>query len=178
MSLARTAGVFYVLAIATGFWSLFARGGALAVVANASAALTYAVVVVLLYRLFAPVDARLSTAAAIVGLAGCAASLLTQVGGVRLGFNPLAFFGGYCLLIGTLVMRSTLMPRFVGVLVAIGGVSWLTFAVPPLARLLVPYSFIPGILAETILTIFLLIGGRRTGAEAPGPLARGHATPS
>jgi hypothetical protein len=173
MSTIRAAGVFYLLAIATGFWSLFTRG-AMAGIANASAALTYAVVVVLLYFVFAPVHARLSAAAAVVGLAGCAASLLVQLGGVRLGFNPLAFFGGYCLLIGALILRSTLMPRIVGVLMAFGGLSWLTFAVPPLARMLMPYNFIPGIFAETVLTVFLLIGGRRAGLGGSARLAQGR----
>jgi hypothetical protein len=176
MSIVRAAGLFYLLAIATGFWSLFARGGAMVGVANASAALTYAIVVVLLYRVFAPVHAGLSAAAAVVGLAGCTASLLTQLGGVRLPFNPLAFFGGYCLLIGTLILRSTLMPRAVGILMAFGGLSWLTFGLPVLARMLMPYNFIPGIFAESVLTIFLLIGGRRTnpggsGRLAPGPVS-------
>jgi hypothetical protein len=45
---------------------------------------------------------------------------------------------------------------------AIGGVSWLTFAVPPLARALSPYNYGPGILAEGALTVWLLVNGVTT----------------
>ena len=38
----------------------------------------------------------------------------------------LVFFGCYCLLIGYLVFRSNFLPRVLGVLMALGGVGWLT----------------------------------------------------
>jgi hypothetical protein len=60
-------------------------------------------------------------------------------------------------LIGWLVIRSTFLPRILGVLMIFGGLGWLTFLFPPLARSLSPYNMAPGILGETILTFWLLI---------------------
>ena len=76
----------------------------------------------------------------------------------------LVFFGCYCLLIGYLVFRSNFLPRVLGVLMAIGGVGWLTgsFASllsPPLANALSPYILAPGILGEGALTMWLLLVG-------------------
>jgi hypothetical protein len=75
--------------------------------------------------------------------------------------NPLALFGCYCILIGYLVVSSTFVPRLLGIAMAIGGVSWLTFGVPALARALVPFNDAPGILAEGALTAWLLVKGAR-----------------
>jgi hypothetical protein len=71
----------------------------------------------------------------------------------------LVFFGLHCLLIGFLILRSTFLPRFVGVLMVIAGVGWLTFLWPPLASSFFPYNMAPGILGETVLTLWLLFAG-------------------
>jgi hypothetical protein len=76
----------------------------------------------------------------------------------------LLFFGFYCLLIGYLVFRSTFLPRILGVLMAFGGLGWLTgsfasFLSPPLASNLSPYILAPGILGEGALTLWLLVIG-------------------
>lgn len=71
----------------------------------------------------------------------------------------LVFFGFYCLLIGYLIFRSTFLPRTLGVLMAIGGLGWLTFLWPPLASYLYPYILLPGILGEGSLTLWLLVIG-------------------
>ncbi|HMG72660.1 MAG TPA: DUF4386 domain-containing protein [Pyrinomonadaceae bacterium] len=73
--------------------------------------------------------------------------------------NPLVFFGFYCLLIGYLIFRSTFLPRILGVLMVFAGLGWLTFLSPPLADSLSPYIFIPGLLGEGALTLWLLIMG-------------------
>jgi hypothetical protein len=76
------------------------------------------------------------------------------------GFNIcFVFFGFYCLLIGYLIFRSTFLPRILGVLMAIGGLGWLTFLLPPLAEHLWPYIAAPGILGEGSLTLWLLVMG-------------------
>jgi len=76
------------------------------------------------------------------------------------GFNIcFVFFGFYCLLIGYLIFRSTFLPRILGVLMAIGGLGWLTFLSPPLAEYLWPYIAAPGILGEGSLTLWLLVMG-------------------
>lgn len=71
----------------------------------------------------------------------------------------LVFFGFYCLLIGYLIFRSSFMPRILGVLMAMGGLGWLTFLVPSLANHLWPYNAVPGILGEGSLTLWLLVMG-------------------
>jgi hypothetical protein len=81
----------------------------------------------------------------------------------------LAFFGTYCVLIGYLIFKSTFLPRTVGTLMVIGGLGWLTnsfatFLSPPLARLLSPYIMVPGVLGETVLTVWLLVAGVNAAA--------------
>ena len=71
----------------------------------------------------------------------------------------LVFFGVYCVLIGWLVFRSTFLPKTLGVLMMIGGLSWLTFLSPSLAGYLSPYNLAPGILGEASLTLWLLFMG-------------------
>jgi hypothetical protein len=71
----------------------------------------------------------------------------------------LVFFGFYCLLIGYLVFRSTFMPRILGVMMALAGLAWLTFMLPPLANYLIPYNLAVGALMELSLTLWLLAMG-------------------
>lgn len=169
MNLARVAGACYVVTIVAGSWALFGRGP-LRVEANAVAALSYVAVTLLFYGLFRPVHAPTSLVAAVVSLAGCVLSGLTMSRVMASPVNPLALFGVYCLLIGWLAARSTL-PRLLGVLMALGGLGWLTFAIPAVARALTPYNFGPGILAETLLTLWLLVVGP-TVRRRPSPAAR------
>lgn len=159
MNLTRTAGFFYVLTVISGTWALVG-GGAFRMAANAVAAASYVAVTVLFYFLFKPVHARMSLLAAVVGLAGCGASALALSGTWRLPFNVLGLFGVYCLLVGWLIARSTL-PRALSVLMVVGGLGWLTFLVPPVARALAPFNYAPGIVGETVLTVWLLVTGAR-----------------
>ena len=76
--------------------------------------------------------------------------------------TEVAFFGVYCLLIGYLLFRSGFLPRVVGVLMAIGGLGWLTFAFPAFSARLVPFNLLTGVLAETALTLWLLAFGVNT----------------
>jgi len=71
----------------------------------------------------------------------------------------LVFFGFYCLLIGYLILRSTFLPRILGVLMAFAGLAYLTFLAPPLAKYLSPYILAPGVLGEGSLTLWLLVMG-------------------
>ncbi len=71
----------------------------------------------------------------------------------------LVFFGLYCLLIGYLIFRSTFLPRIIGVLMILAGLSYLMFLSPPLARYLQPYIlFFPGV-GQISLTLWLLVIG-------------------
>ncbi|RPH71845.1 MAG: DUF4386 domain-containing protein [Myxococcaceae bacterium] len=92
--------------------------------------------------------------------------------GAPAGISPLAFFGAYCLLIGVLILRSTFLPGFLGLLMMFGGLGWLTFLSPALAGHLKPFNFIPGIIGELVLTVWLLVKGvdvERWRAQASGP---------
>jgi hypothetical protein len=71
----------------------------------------------------------------------------------------LVFFGLYCLLIGYLIFRSTFLPRIIGVLMMLAGLSYLMFLSPPLARYLQPYIlFFPGV-GQISLALWLLVFG-------------------
>lgn len=132
-------------------------------------------VALILYVLFTPVDRGISLLAAIsrlVLVAMMTVASLSYFGGLNL-FNAahsaaafdridalsLAPFGVHCLLIGYLISRSEFLPRFLGVLMAIAGVAWLTFALPSLARELYPYNLAPGVVGEGALTLWLLVAG-------------------
>ena len=71
----------------------------------------------------------------------------------------LVFFGFYCLLIGYLILRSSFLPRILGVPMAIAGFGWLSFLSPPLAGYLSPYILVLGFLAELSLCLWLLVIG-------------------
>jgi len=165
MSIGRLAGVFYLGTFISGLIAL--AFGAGMEVANAIATVCYVGVTVLFYVLFRPINSRLSLLAALFSATGCVMGLIR---GLHLGRPPiseLAVFGCYCILIGYLIYRSTFMPRFLGVLLMLGGLSWLTFGWPPLARTLSPYNYVPGILAEGLLTIWLLSKGATANVRSP-----------
>jgi hypothetical protein len=90
---------------------------------------------------------------------GCALGALSPFHLAPFHINPLVFFGAYCLLIGYLIFRSTFLPRILGVLMAFGGLGWLTFLSAPLANYLSPYNMAPGVLGELALTLWLLVKG-------------------
>lgn len=73
----------------------------------------------------------------------------------------LIFFAAHCLLAGYLIARATFLPRILGVLLMIAGLS---YAVDVLASLvfstsLFPYTMIAPGIAEIFLTLWLLIRG-------------------
>src|SRR5262249_53241043 len=133
---ARVAGAFYLLNIVTGSLSLALAGRPDRVreTVDLLATACYAVVVLLLFRVFQPAGRRLSMLALVLGLGGCAASALREFGVAPAGISSLAFFGGYCLALGALILRSSFFPRPLGALLVFGGLSWLTFAFPALAK--------------------------------------------
>lgn len=75
----------------------------------------------------------------------------------------LAFFGCFCLLIGSLILRSTFFPRFVGVLMGIEGALYLTnsfahFFDPAVGARVFPFLLLSG-LAEVSFCLTLLSYG-------------------
>jgi len=74
------------------------------------------------------------------------------------------FFGLYGLCLGYLVFRSTFLPRVIGVLLAFGALSYLTYGVanllaPGFALHLVPWIQLPSLLGEGSFTLWLLLVG-------------------
>jgi hypothetical protein len=69
-------------------------------------------------------------------------------------------FGVHCVLMGYLIVRSTFLPRILGVLMVLAGLGYLIFLWPPLGdRLFFPYIVVPGVVAEGALTLWLLLMG-------------------
>ncbi len=74
-------------------------------------------------------------------------------------FNTsLVFFAFYCFLIGCLILRSSFLPRILGVGMVLAGLGWLTFISPSFARPHVSYIMLAGI-GEAALMIWLLAAG-------------------
>jgi Domain of unknown function (DUF4386) len=71
----------------------------------------------------------------------------------------LVFFGLWCVLIGYLIFRSTFLPRILGVLLAIDGVGWMLYLLPPLANHLFLFIAVASGLAEIPLQLWLLVMG-------------------
>jgi Domain of unknown function (DUF4386) len=159
---ARIAGVFYLFKVLTEALALVFVGRRLVVCGHAAiliAAACYIAVTLLFYSLFKPVNRSLSLLAALFSTVGCVISALSPFHLVASNINPLVFFGFYCLLIAYLIFRSTFLPRTLGVLMAFGGLCWLTFLSPLLADYLSAYNMAPAILAEVMLTVWLLVVG-------------------
>lgn len=87
----------------------------------------------------------------------------------------LVFFGLFDFFIGYLIIKSTFLPRILGVLMALAGFGWLIFLAPPLATRLSPFILPLGFIAELLLLLWLLIKGinmQRWREQATHPLSR------
>ncbi len=71
----------------------------------------------------------------------------------------LVFFGLWCILIGYLIVRSTFLPRTIGVLYALAGFGYLTLLWQPLAKYLYPYNLALAGPGEISLLLWLLVKG-------------------
>ncbi len=81
------------------------------------------------------------------------------------GFNiSMVFFGIQCFLVGFLIVRSSFLPRILGVLLAIGGLSYVSsslasFLSPAFGAILSPLILPAAIVGEGSLTLWLLLIG-------------------
>jgi hypothetical protein len=76
----------------------------------------------------------------------------------------LVFFGAHLLILGVLVSRAEFLPRILGWLLVAAGAGYLLnsfagIAAPGVAKLLFPWSLLPGFVAELGLTLWLLVVG-------------------
>ena len=89
----------------------------------------------------------------------------------------LVFLGFYALLSGYLIIRSTFLPRILGVLSVFGGLGWLTFLYLPLGYHLFPYIAVLGLLGAASLILWLLVFGvneQRWKEQASAALSTDH----
>jgi hypothetical protein len=71
----------------------------------------------------------------------------------------LVFFGFYALLTGYLIIRSTFLPRILGMLSVVGGLGWLSFLYLPLGHRAFPYVAVFALLGAAALIVWLLVFG-------------------
>ena len=156
---ARITGVVYLSYFLTAvFGQFFIERPVIYVIANLIAFACYIVLTLLFYFMFKPVNRRLSLFAAIFSLAGCIIGVLGLFKFAPSFLNPLLFFGPYCILIGWLIFRSTFLPRILGVLMMLAGLSWLFF-MTALANNLSLYIEVLGVIAEALLMLWLIVKG-------------------
>ena len=81
----------------------------------------------------------------------------------------MVFFGFYALMLGYLIFNSGFLPRFLGILSALGGIGWLTYLYEPLAARLVPIvlgiAFV-GALAKVVWLLAFGVDEARWKAQA------------
>jgi len=160
----------------------------------------YLALIALFYQLFRPVSRTSSLLFAFFGLAGSIITAVGSVfqisptvilhssGGLdtaqlqslallfvhmnaAAGEVALVFFGSFQLFLGYVIYRSTFLPRLIGVLIAVAGVGWLTYAYPPVASVIAGPTGILGFAAEAALMLWLLIMGvnaERAAASVAG----------
>ena len=69
----------------------------------------------------------------------------------------LVFFGFYAILTGYLIIKSSFLPRVLGVLSVVGGLGWLTFLYPPLGGRMFPFIRMFAVLGAAALIVWLLV---------------------
>jgi len=155
---ARIAGLIYVVVFGLGIFSLFSRN-AVGYAAAMISGLFYIAVTILFYFIFKPAGLKVSSVAAVLSLAGIVIGPLSLLSKPLAVISPLVFFGCYCSLVGYLILRSIFLPKFLGVLLIFAALGWFTFVKPSFALSLAPYVFLPGIIGEGMLTLWLVLFG-------------------
>jgi hypothetical protein len=179
--LAKIAGALYLVNIVAGAFAIgFVSSVAPTIQANEAlfragvaahliVTLTNPPLTLIFYELFKIVDRRLALLAAFFTLVGTGiegASLFVQVepAGVPAYDVYAVFFGFDLMTTGYLVYRSNFLPRAIGVLLVVDGVSYFLYSfvdilAPGLAGHLVPWIQLPILAGEGSLTVWLLVVG-------------------
>ncbi|MGA8533397.1 MAG: DUF4386 domain-containing protein [Candidatus Tumulicola sp.] len=158
---ARITGAVYLLYFLTVISASFLIGRvpvAYSDAANLIANALYVVVALLLYRIFNPVSRNFALLAVMVSLLGCLVQSLSLFH-LTTPQSALPIFGLFNLTIGYLILRSTFLPRALGILMVLSGVGWLMVLSPELVKRLGTYIEVIGIVAEACLMLWLLVVG-------------------
>lgn len=89
--------------------------------------------------------------------------LATRLFAIGFGFS-LLLFAGFCVLIGTLILRSRVVPRAIGAMMILAGICYVVNTValivsPGFWKLINPTILLPIVLAELSLALWLLVKG-------------------
>ncbi len=180
---ARMGGVFWLLTAVTGSLALAFSGG-LSTAVNLVATVCYVVASLIVYSVLKPVNKSLSLLAAVFSLIGCAIGTIRTFVPFGSPELPTVFFGLHCFFVGYLILKSTFLPRFVGVLMVLAGLGWLTRGIASVLSISLPgglpsYLMGLGVLGELTLTAWLLVKGvneerwrAQAGAGPQGPSPR------
>jgi Domain of unknown function (DUF4386) len=152
---ARLAGALFLLGLIIAASGETFIHGKLAIAAGLIAVALYVVMTLLMFAIFRVVHRGVAFIALAFSFAGLALEALR--------WNPygvdiaLVFHGLYCILIGCLVLRSIFVPRILGPLMVLSGLTWLSNASPAVADRLSPYNVAIGLLGEAALMLWLLV---------------------
>lgn len=160
---ARIAGVFWLATAVTGSLALV-FSGVLSTAVNLVATVCYVIATLLVYSLLKPVNKNLSLLAAVSSIIGCTIGTLDTFFPIGAATLPMLFFGGHVFLVGYLILKSIFLPRFVGVLMVLAGLGWMTRVLASLLSLpfaggVSSYLLGLGVLGEMTLTVWLLAKG-------------------
>jgi hypothetical protein len=154
---ARIAGALYLLSVLAAASAEMLVHGGLNVAGSLITVFGMIAVTLLFYGTLSPVNRGLCLLAASFNLVGLIFEVLrVQPQGVNIA---IVFDGFYCILIGYIVLKSTVGLRILGALMALGGLGWLTFLSPGLANYLSPYNLAFGLLGEGLVFLWLLVAG-------------------
>jgi uncharacterized protein DUF4386 len=154
---ARMAGGLYFFSVFTAIFLELFLGGRLGHVANTIQISGMAAVTLLSYYIFKAANRNLSLLAACFNLLGLTfEAFRISPHGVNLA---IVFHGVFSTLISYLIFRSAFLPRILSGLMALAGLSWLTFLLPSLAKYISPYNLACGLVGEASMFLWLLVMG-------------------
>ena len=151
--MARACGIFWLVTIVLGILGyLVAPHSYVAKESIAVAGAAYLVVTGLLFVLFESVNRPIALLAALFGVVGVATSADSSL-----------YFGIQCVLVGGLILQSSLLPRAIGVLMVIAGIGQivvLSNLLPPaVANTIAPAGYITDAIGEIAMALWLTIAG-------------------
>lgn len=153
----KTAGVLSLLCVLTAAFAEILVRGSLNVVGGLVAVSAMIAVTLLFYNTLGPVTRSLTLLAVSFNLVGLVFEVFRlQPQGVNVA---ILFDGFYCILIGYLAFRLTLLPRILGALMVLGGLGWLTFLSSTLTNYFSPYNLALGVVGEAAVCVLLLVRG-------------------